>query len=171
MEDSNRHYLGIKEKASLCGSCLFYYYYFFFLTTVSSDLLLYIKCTLATLKQFCINGLYDTVPHKQTRVLLIKKKLKQKLFYPLRCQYALCFVLQIPPYSNIRLVSGNQKKQVSKTSMPQDTQALMSWVKKEYVVLTSYTELRRGNQMTLSVGLGRKNITSTTVGVRNYSLS
>lgn len=39
--------------------------------------------------------------------------------------------------------------------MPQDTQTLMSWVKNEYEVITSYTELKRGNQMTLNVGLGK----------------
>nr|XP_022322376.1 transforming growth factor beta receptor type 3-like [Crassostrea virginica] len=59
----------------------------------------------------------------------------------------------IPPYSSIRLVTDSHRKQERKNTMPQDTQALMSWVKSEYNVITSYTELKRGNHMTLNVGL------------------
>lgn len=67
-----------------------------------------------------------------------------------------CFSLQIPPYSSIRLVTDSHRKQERKNTMPQDTQALMSWVKSEYNVITSYTELKRGNHMTLNVGLGKE---------------
>ncbi|XP_061165470.1 transforming growth factor beta receptor type 3-like [Saccostrea echinata] len=74
----------------------------------------------------------------------------------------------IPSYSSIRLVSSGQKKQVRKNTMPQDTAALMSWVKTEYKALTSYTELRRGNQMTLSIGLD-KNAASDCVIQENSS--
>lgn len=61
----------------------------------------------------------------------------------------------IPSYSTIRLVTGSENKRVRKSMMPQDTQTLMSWVKNEYEVITSYTELKRGNQMTLNVGLDK----------------
>ena len=53
-------------------------------------------------------------------------------------------------------MKSNSRRVVRKVNhLPQKAEKLLEWVQAKFDVVTSFTELDKGNQITLNVGLGR----------------
>ncbi|XP_069120678.1 transforming growth factor beta receptor type 3-like [Argopecten irradians] len=80
----------------------------------------------------------------------VKWKVKIEMLAPPRQRQ----IFVVPVHSSVRLVfKSHMRRSIRKvTNMPQTRKALLDWVREEHHAVTSFTELRKGNRIELTVG-------------------
>ncbi|XP_033731749.1 transforming growth factor beta receptor type 3-like [Pecten maximus] len=80
----------------------------------------------------------------------VKWKVKIEMLAPPRQRQ----IFVVPVHSSVRLVfKSHMRRSIRKVSnMPQTRKGLLEWVREEHHAVTSFTELRKGNRIELTVG-------------------